>query len=181
MSIDNILQSLSKYKEDNFPPVHLWNPELCTNASFSIDIKGDWYYNNSIIGRMRLKKLFSTILKREGDDYFLVTPVEKIKLDVEIAPYLIVDFTYDHINKEIILDTNFDYSFPLNDDHKLELKLCNENHYPIVNVRSGIEGLITRSVYYKLIDIAAEQKNNSKKNILILESFKTFHELGSIA
>ena len=89
MSIDNILQSLSKYKEDNFPPVHLWNPELCTNASFSIDIKGDWYYNNSIIGRLRLKKLFSTILKREGDDYFLVTPVEKIKLDVEIAPPLV--------------------------------------------------------------------------------------------
>ena len=181
MSIDSILKSLSKYNEDNFPPVHLWNPELCTNASFSIDIKGDWYYNNSIIGRKRLKKLFSTILKREGDNYFLVTPVEKIKLDVEIAPYLIVDFTYDNLNKEIILDTGFDYSFPLNLDHKLELKLYNDEYYPVVNVRSGIEGLIARSVYYKLIDIAIEQKNNSKRNILLLESFKTFHELGSIA
>ena len=56
-----------------------------------------------------------------------------------------------------------------------------DRYYPVVNVRSGIEGLIARSVYYKLIDIAIEQKNNSKRNTLLLESFKTFHELGSIA
>ena len=66
MSINSIIKSLKDYSDSSFPPVEMWNPELCTNASFAIDIKGDWYYNGSIIGRRRLKKLFSTVLKREN-------------------------------------------------------------------------------------------------------------------
>ena len=62
MSINSIIKSLKDYSDSSFPPVEMWNPELCTNASFAIDIKGDWYYNGSIIGRRRLKKiiLYST-------------------------------------------------------------------------------------------------------------------------
>jgi hypothetical protein len=181
MSIETIIKSLNKYDSDAFPPVHLWNPELCEGSSFSIDIKGDWFYNNSIIGRKRLKKLFSTVLKKEQNNYYLVTPQEKILINVEIAPYIIIDFTYDDVSREIILHTNFDYSFPLNVDHKLELKSYKNNLYPVVNVRSGIEGLINRSVFYKLIDIAINQSNKQNKNSLYIESFKIFHELGSIA
>jgi len=135
MSINSIIKSLKDYSDSSFPPVEMWNPELCTNASFAIDIKGDWYYNGSIIGRRRLKKLFSTVLKRENNLYFLVTPVEKIQIEVEVAPYLITDFHYDEINKDIILDTNFDFSFPLNNDHPLTLKNINGLEFPLVNVR----------------------------------------------
>ena len=180
MSINSIIKSLKDYSDSSFPPVEMWNPELCTNASFAIDIKGDWYYNGSIIGRRRLKKLFSTVLKRENNLYFLVTPVEKIQIEVEVAPYLITDFHYDEINKDIILDTNFDFSFPLNKDHQLTLKNINGLEFPLVNVRSNLEGLITRSVFYKLVDIAIKQNNKSDKTLLI-QSFNSLHNLGSLA
>ena len=180
MSINSIIKSLKDYSDSSFPPVEMWNPELCTNASFVIDIKGDWYYNGSIIGRRRLKKLFSTVLKRENNLYFLVTPVEKIQIEVEVAPYLIIDFHYDEINKDIILDTNFDFSFPLNNDHRLTLKNINGLEFPLVNVRSNLEGLITRSVFYKLVDIAIKQNNKSDKTLLI-QSFNSLHNLGSLA
>ena len=180
MSIDSIIKSLKNYGDAKFPPVEMWNPELCMNASFAIDIRGDWYYNGSIIGRSRLKKLFSTVLKRENDSYFLVTPVEKIKIEVEVAPYIITDFHYDEINKNIILETNFDFSFPLNDEHPLTLKKIKDDELPIVIVRSNLEGLISRSVFYKLIDIAINQENNSGKTLEI-KSFNSFHNLGSLA
>ena len=169
MSIDSIIKSLKDYGDTKFPPVEMWDPELCMNASFTIDIRGDWYYNGSIIGRRRLKKLFSTVLKRENNSYFLVTPVEKIKIEVEVAPYLITDFHYDEINKDIILETNFDFSFPLKNDE-----------FPIVIVRSNLEGLISRSVFYKLIDIAVNQENN-RGNTLQIKSFNSLHNLGSLA
>jgi hypothetical protein len=125
--------------------------------------------------------LFSTVLKKEEDSYYLVTPVEKIKIDVEIAPYMITDFHYDKNTKEIVLDTNFDYSFPLNQEHPLTIKTVNKDDFPIVNVRSELEGLVTRNVFYKLIDIAISQNNNSSTEKLVLESFNSFHELGSLA
>ena len=181
MSIDSIIKSLKDYDDSSFPPVHLWNPDICSNASFSIDIKGDGYYNGSIIGRKRLKKLFSTVLKKEDDSYYLVTPVEKIKIEVEIAPYMITDFHYDKNTKEIVLDTNFDYSFPLNREHPLTIKSVNHDDFPIVIVRSELEGLVTRSVFYKLIDIAISQNHSSSKERLVLESFNSFHDLGSLA
>ena len=180
MSIDSIIKSLKDYGDTKFPPVEIWDPELCMNASFTIDIRGDWYYNGSIIGRRRLKKLFSTVLKRENDSYFLVTPVEKIKIEVEVAPYMITDFHYDEINKDIILETNFDFSFPLNNEHPLTLKKIKDDEFPIVIVRSNLEGLISRSVFYKLIDIAVDQENNSG-NTLQIKSFNSLHNLGSLA
>ena len=180
MSIDSIIKSLKDYSDTKFPPVEMWNPELCNNASFSIDVKGDWYYNGSIIGRRRLKKLFSTILKRENNLYFLVTPLEKIQIEVEVAPYMITDFHYDEINKDIILKTNFDFSFPLNNEHPLTLKNIKGLEFPIVIVRSNLEGLISRSVFYKLIDIAINQNNKSEKTLLI-QSFNSLHNLGSLA
>ena len=176
MSIDSIIKSLKDYGDTKFPPVEMWDPELCMNASFTIDIKGDWYYNGSIIGRRRLKKLFSTVLKRENDSYFLVTPVEKIKIEVEVAPYMITDFHYDEINKDIILETNFDFSFPLNNDHPVTLKNINGLEFPLVNVRSNLEGLITRSVFYKLVDIAIKQNNKSDKTLLRREMGMVFQD-----
>ena len=180
MSIDSIIKSLKDYGDTKFPPVEMWDPELCMNASFTIDIKGDWYYNGSIIGRRRLKKLFSTVLKRENNSYFFFTPVEKIKIEVEVAPYMITNFHYDEINKDIILETNFDFSFPLNNEHPLTLKKIKNDEFPIVIVRSNLEGLISRSVFYKLIDIAVNQENNSG-NTLQIKSFNSLHNLGSLA
>ena len=75
--------------------MHLWNPELCEGVEMRIDREGNWYYQNSIIGRDKLKILFSRILKVEQGQYYLVTPVEKVSVKVDIAPYMIVDYEVD--------------------------------------------------------------------------------------
>ncbi|MDB9861616.1 DUF1285 domain-containing protein, partial [Gammaproteobacteria bacterium] len=84
-------------------------------------------------------------------------------------------------SKELIFHTNFDFSFPLNNGHPLIIKNINNEDYPIVEVRSGIEGLISRSVYYKLIDIAISQQTSAENETLTIQSFDSHHSLGSLA
>src|SRR5690606_19532744 len=79
-------------KERGLPPVHLWNPDFCGDIDMRIARDGTWYYLGTPIGRAPLVKLFSSILKREGDKYFLVTPVEKVGIQVDDAPLLAIDF-----------------------------------------------------------------------------------------
>ena len=90
MDFAKLLNSVNSIKEE-FPPVHLWDPELCEGVEMQIDREGNWFYQGSIIGRKKLKVLFSRILKLENDNYFLVTPVEKVSVKVDLAPYMIVD------------------------------------------------------------------------------------------
>tara|TARA_B100001093_G_scaffold2416_1_gene2353 strand:+ start:308 stop:847 length:540 start_codon:yes stop_codon:yes gene_type:complete len=176
MDFSDLLQSVNSI-EEKYPPVHLWNPDLCEGVEMKIDREGNWFYQNSIIGRDKLKILFSRILKLEEGKYFLVTPVEKVPVTVDLAPYMIVDYEVDSDYKNIILKTNLDLSIPLDKDHKLELKNIGDEHIPFVHVRNNIEGFISRSVYYSLIEIALNQDNGSSDQ-LTLKSFDYDFNLG---
>jgi hypothetical protein len=107
----------------------------------------------------------------------LVTPVEKVPVTVDLAPYMIVDYEVDSDHKNIILKTNLDLSIPLDNDHRLELKNIGDEHIPFVHVRNNIEGFISRSVYYSLIEIALKQDNGSSDQ-LTLRSFDCDFNLG---
>ena len=176
MDFSELLQSVNSI-EEKYPPVHLWNPDLCEGVEMKIDREGNWFYQDSIIGRDKLKILFSRILKLEEGKYFLVTPVEKVPVSVDLAPYMIVDYEVDSDYKNIILKTNLDLSIPLDNDHRLELKNIGDEQIPFVHVRNNIEGFISRSVYYSLIEIALNQDNGSS-NHLILKSFDCEFNLG---
>ena len=176
MDFSDLLQSVNSI-EEKYPPVHLWNPDLCEGVEMKIDREGNWFYQNSIIGRDKLKILFSRILKLEEGKYFLVTPVEKVPVTVDLAPYMIVDYEVDSDYKNIILKTNLDLSIPLDNDHRLELKSIGDEHIPFVHVRNNIEGFISRSVYYSLIEIALNQDNGSSDQ-LTLKSFDYDFNLG---
>ena len=176
MDFSDLLQSVNSI-EEKYPPVHLWNPDLCEGVEMKIDREGNWFYQNSIIGRDKLKILFSRILKLEEGKYFLVTPVEKVPVTVDLAPYMIVDYEVDSDHKNIILKTNLDLSIPLDNDHRLELKNIGDEHIPFVHVRNNIEGFISRSVYYSLIEIALKQDNGSSDQ-LTLRSFDCDFNLG---
>ena len=178
MDFSDLLQSVNSI-EEKYPPVHLWNPDLCEGVEMKIDREGNWFYQGSIIGRDKLKILFSRILKLEEGKYFLVTPVEKVPVTVDLAPYMIVDYEVDSDHKNIILKTNLDLSIPLDKDHKLELKNIGDEHIPFVHVRNNIEGFISRSVYYSLIEIALNQDNGSSDQ-LTLKSFDCDFNLGQI-
>ena len=110
MSISKIKKDLEGQKK--FPPVDKWNPDLCEGQEFFIDREGDWFYNNSPIKNKKLINLFSTVIRKDDNNYFLVTPVEKVPVKVELAPYKVIDFEIS--KNKIKLFTNMNYDFELN-------------------------------------------------------------------
>ena len=178
MEFSELLKSINSL-EDNYPPVHLWNPELCEGVEMRIDREGNWYYQNSIIGRDKLKILFSRILKVEQGQYYLVTPVEKVSVKVDIAPYMIVDYEVDVELKNIILKTNLDYNFPLDASHPIELRVLGKESVPFVQVRDQLEGFISRSVFYGLVEVALNQEQVSGSELMLTSGGQKF-SLGSI-
>ena len=161
-TLSSIFSELSNLDEDSFPPVEEWNPPLCENVQMRIDRSGKWYFMNSPIGRERMVRLFSRVLRLDGDEYFLVTPVEKIKLEVEDKPFVIIDFEITKKNNEQVISfkTNTDEYFELNDSHPMRIEYKEDEPSPYVVVRKNLEALINRNVYYKLIE-ACEEKDES--------------------
>ena len=157
MDVSKFSSTIKKYIKESEPaPVHLWNPPYCGELDIRITRDGNWHYNRSPIGRKRLVKLFSNILKKEGDFYYLVTPVEKIKIQVDDAPFLIVDIESKTVNgtQEITFLTNTETEFSLG--LKNPLRILFKNHTqepsPYVVVRKNLEGLIDRKTFYRLIE-----------------------------
>ena len=159
-SLSAIFSELSKLDEDTFPPVDDWNPPLCENVSMRIDRSGKWYFMNSPIGRQRMVNLFSRVLRLDKEGYFLVTPVEKIHIKVEDKPFVIVDFEITEKNKDQVISfkTNTDDVFEVNETHPLrvETKKTDNEPSPYVLVRKNLEGLISRNVFYRLVDLSEE-------------------------
>jgi hypothetical protein len=138
-------------------PVHLWNPEHC--GAIDIVIKGDgaWFYQGTPIRRARLARLFSTILKREGDDYFLVTPVEKLRIDVEDAPFTAVRMRAEGRAREqrLTFATNLGDEIAAGPEHAIVFRHQGENkpRAPYIHVRAGLEARIVRAVFYDLVEL----------------------------
>ena len=149
MSISKIKKDLEGQKK--FPPVDQWNPDLCEGQEFFIDREGDWFYNNSPIKNKKLINLFSTVIRNDDNNYFLVTPVEKVPVKVELAPYKVIDFEISKNN--IKLFTNMNYDFVLNALNTTRLIAYNNSEIPLVHVRNNIEGFFDRNIYLSLIHI----------------------------
>ena len=143
------------------PPVHLWNPPFCGDLDMRIARDGTWFYLGTPIGRKPLVKLFASILKREGDRYFLVTPVEKVGITVDDAPFVAVDFTAEGRGRDQRLSflTQVDDSVTAGPDHPIRVVLdpATGEPAPYVHVRRGLEALIDRKSFYRLVEIGEKQ------------------------
>ncbi|TDP46148.1 DUF1285 domain-containing protein [Zavarzinia compransoris] len=144
------------------PPIHLWNPPFCGDMDMEIRRDGSWHYLKSPIGRAALVRLFSTILRREDDDhYYLVTPVEKVRIRVADAPFLAVAAEVEGAGQgqAIRFRTNVDDEFTLDAEHPLRVAIdpATGEPAPYVLVRGRLEALINRPVFYQLVDLAVEQ------------------------
>jgi hypothetical protein len=162
-SSENILQQISGHtSQSSLPPVELWNPDFCGDMNMQIKSNGDWWHEGTPIGRKKLFKLFSTIIKKEDDDYFLVTPVEKIGIKVEWKPFVIIDFDVKEINSKSVFQftDNCDNVILLEKPNQLELSLFKDEKLPIINVRRNLYASFTRSCYYRLIDTAEPVEKN---------------------
>ncbi len=154
LSLPEILRLVEERK---LPPVAQWNPSHCGDSEMRIARDGTWFHQGSPIGRESMVRLFSTVLRREADgSHVLVTPVEKLSIDVEDAPFLAVEVKSDGTGRDRTL------SFRLNTgdlvtadaDHALVMRGTADAPRPYLHVRGGLEALIGRAVYYELVNLA---------------------------
>src|SRR5690348_2668758 len=142
------------------PPVHLWNPPFCGDLDMRIASDGSWYYMGTPIGRPALVRLFSTILKREHDKYFLVTPVEKVGIRVDDAPFMAVEMRRSSATHGTLLQfrTNVDDWVDCDAAHRLRFERGEAGGLtPYLHVRADLWAKVTRPLYYELVDMGQER------------------------
>jgi len=142
------------------PPVHLWNPPFCGDLDMRIAADGSWYYMGTPIGRPALVRLFSTILKRENGEHFLVTPVEKVGIRVDDAPFLAVEMQKeaDEAGRLLRFRTNVDDWVPCDASHRLRFEAASDGGLtPYLHVRADLWAKVTRALYYDLVDMGEER------------------------
>jgi hypothetical protein len=142
------------------PPVHLWNPPFCGDLDMRIASDGTWFYLGTPIGRPALVRLFSTILKREDGKHFLVTPVEKVGIRVDDAPFLAVEVLMEQDGRGRLLRfrTNVDDWVCCDGQHRLRFEMAADGGLtPYLHVRAGLWAKVTRALYYDLVDIGEER------------------------
>jgi hypothetical protein len=139
------------------PPVHLWNPPFCGDLDMRIARDGTWFYLGTPIGRFELVRLFSSILKLEAGKYYLVTPVEKVGITVEDAPFVAVDFSAQGAGETQVLrfETHVGDVTEAGPDNPIRVERDPETGEPspYVHVRAGLEALIDRKSFYRLVDL----------------------------
>ena len=140
------------------PPVEKWSPAHCGEIDIRIARDGTWYHHGIPIGRPELVRLFSTILRKEPDGFYLVTPVEKMRIKVEDAPFLAVllDVQGSGEEQRLLFTTNVGDQVRAGGEHLIRIheRALEESPIPYIHVRSGLEARISRSVFYQLADMA---------------------------
>lgn len=139
------------------PPVDRWNPTHCGNSGMKIARDGTWYHAGSPIRRPAMVRLFSTVLRREPDGrHVLVTPVEKLDIEVESTAFRAVEMTREGTGKEQSIAFRLDSgdAVILGRDHPLQMVDTPAGPSPRILVRHGLEAELTRSVYYELAELA---------------------------
>lgn len=155
-NLANVLQQEHISFEDGLPPVDQWNPELSGDIDIRIDREGRWFHEGSEFQRKPLVKLFSSILKLEGNDYFLVTPVEKWRIQVDIAPFIIHSVRIEKAC--LVMTTNIGNEVVVDQEHPLWVEADDQQQpLPFINVQRGFKGLLSRNVFYQLVEWANEE------------------------
>jgi hypothetical protein len=161
VSADSIASAATKASKKGPPPVHLWNPPFCGDLDMRIARDGTWFYLGTPIGRKPLVKLFSSIIRRDGDDYFLVTPVEKVGITVDDAPFVAVDFDTTGTGQHQILTftTQVDDTAIAGPENPIRVSRDPETGEPApyVLIRTNLEALIDRKSFYRLVDLGVTE------------------------
>lgn len=163
-NVDSIAKTMQTFKEKGPAPVHLWEPPFCGDLDIRIARDGTWFYLGTPIGRKPLVKLFSSILRKDDDDYFLVTPVEKVGIIVEDVPFVAQDFVTEGTGRsqKIIFQTNVDDIVTVGPEHpiRLERDAQSGEPSPYLKVRANLEARIDRKSFYRLVDLGVPHDFN---------------------
>lgn len=160
-------------------PVELWNPDLSGDIDIVVKRDGRWFHEGSEIKRPEIVKVFSNILKLENDEYFLLTPVEKWRIQVEDAPFIVV--AMEEVNTEqgkaFQLTTKTGEHFVLGAEHPLEVEYkagVDGEPSPYALVRTNLRALIARNVFYELVELACVEEENDKSYMVVYSQGQRF-------
>ncbi|MGE0668457.1 MAG: DUF1285 domain-containing protein [Sphingomonadales bacterium] len=174
---------MARLQDKKLPPVEKWNPDFCGDIDMRIARDGTWYYMGSPIGRKRMVKLFSTVIRRDGDKYFLVTPVEKLGITVDDAPFVAVEADiYDPgRTQSIVFRTNVDEEVIAGPDNPIRVETDPETGEPspYVLVRRNLWALIARPVFYQIVEAGEERAVDGEK-VLGIGSRGQFFVIGRL-
>ena len=143
----------------NLPPVEQWRPQRVGDIDIQIKADGRWFHEGTEIKRQRLVNLFATVLRRDPDGFCLVTPAEKLRIRVDDAPFVAIDMEAvgEGRQRRIILTTNAGDHVLVDSAHRITVRDNRGEPRPYVEVRAGLQALIARSVFYRLVDLGEIQ------------------------
>ena len=160
-----------------------WNPAHVGSIDIRIAADGSWFHQGRPFKRLSLVKLFASVLHREDNDYFLLTPAEKLKIQVDDAPFVagLVDIIKDNQQSAIVFTTNLDDRIMVDDAHRIRVEVDPETQTPrpYVHCRDGLDALISRSAFFDLINLTEEQERDGKLYLTASSLGQTF-DLGCV-
>ena len=155
------------------PPLDQWQPEYCGEMDLLIKANGDWLHQGSLIKRKAMVELFSRILRREEDEHFyLVTPVEKVRIRVEDAPLLLVDF--EQRDDDFFFLLNCNRWVKLSKEHPLFIQSFEGVDVPYLSLDYGVFARANRAVFYRLIELAQDTEIDGKPCLAIVSGGEKF-------
>jgi uncharacterized protein len=174
----SLLDTMLKHQKatgEHLPPVGQWNPPLSGDMDLRIASDGTWYHEGDAIERQKLVKLFASILKREGDEYFLVTPVEKWRIRVDDAPFVAVNLEVvgertPHQGLVFTCIAGDTVIAGKDNPIRVDVDPVNQEPAPYVLLRRNLEAKISRAVYYQLAELTQSIKDNSGENHFVVSS-----------
>ncbi len=162
--LESLAAAVGKTK---LPPVEKWNPPFCGDIDMRIASDGTWFYLGTPIGRPALVRLFASVVKREGDHYFLITPVEKVGIQIDDAPFLAVELEIENRGprQNLIFRTNVDDVVRCDSQHRLrfEPEKGTGGIKPYLYIRRDLWAKVTRALFFDLVAIGEVREQNGKK------------------
>jgi hypothetical protein len=151
-SAEGLAEAARRFASRGPAPVHLWNPPFCGNLDIKIARDGTWSYLDTPIGREALVRLFASILRRDGADYFLVTPVEKVGITVEDAPFVAVDCRAE--GDRLVFVTSLGDEAAAGPEHPIRVQVepNTGEPAPYIHIRAALEARIDRKTFYRLVE-----------------------------
>ncbi len=190
IELDTLFADLLATQEQSsasMPPVHLWKPQLSGDMDLVIDREGRWIHQGGEIKRPAMVKLFASILVYEEDDYFLITPVEKWRIKVEVAPLFVIAAERETRDgcQAIKLTTRTGDIVVVDSQHPLSMQPFpgSAEPLPLVLIRRNLQALLSRNVFYQIVEWAAEisdAKNSSETHELSISSMGSVFVLGRL-
>lgn len=172
---ENLLKNIGKQKGP--APVHAWNPPYCGEIDMRIAVDGRWYHEGSPIGRLPMVQLFSSILRLDDDGhYYLVTPVERVRIKVDDCPFVAQQLEVEGRGEDqkLHFTLNTQDQVTAGPDNRIEVTTDAQGQpHPTLHVRHGLRALISRSVFYRLVDLAQIERSPGKNSDQVKNQEKT--------